>query len=334
MLKNRPSRRQIREEDLNRVAQRYAVRITPAAYETMGAAENDPVARQYIPDLRELTDQPDELTDPIGDETHEKVPGIIHRYPDRVLLLPVKSCAVYCRYCFRREKVGKGENMLDEAQLEKALAYIRDDENIWEVILSGGDPLILSPRRLQMILRALDDIPHVQVIRIHSRVPVADPDRVTAALCAALQIRKALYIALHINHAQEISAKVENVCRALHMAGAVLLSQTVLLAGINDKPETLETLFRALAALRVKPYYLHHPDKARGTSHFRVSIARGQEIITALRGRLSGLCQPTYMLDLPGGHGKVALTPCTHTKRTEGEYEIEDYQGCKHIYRD
>jgi len=321
-------------DDLNRVAEKYAVRITPSVYDTMEFQNpNDPVARQYIPDAKELSNTEEEISDPIGDNTHSPTTGIVHRYPDRVLLMPVSSCAVYCRYCFRREKVGQGKGHLSEAKLEKALSYIENTPEIWEVILSGGDPLILSPRRLKKIIQRLEDIDHVQVIRIHSRVPIADPDRIDNALCNSLETTKALYIAIHVNHVQEISEEVKSSLEKLRNTDAVLISQSVFLKGVNNRAETLEALFRKLVSLRIKPYYLHHPDKAKGTDHFRISLKEGQDIMRALRGRLSGLCLPNYMLDIPGGYGKVPVTPSYLTHQHDNLYTVEDYQGDDHLYR-
>lgn len=317
---------------LKEVAERYAVSITDAVLDTVTAAD-DPVGLQYLPQAAELVTQPQERADPIGDGAHSPVPGIVHRYPDRVLLMPVHTCAVYCRFCFRREAVGPGKKTLSAAQLEKALDYIRADKKIYEVILSGGDPLILSPRRLKAILGELETIPHVQVLRIHSRLPVADPQRVTDELCAALDTKKAMYVAIHVNHAQEITPLAEAAFARLRRANAVLFSQSVLLRGINDNPEALETLFRRLVALRIKPYYLHHPDLAPGTGHFRLSLKRGQEIVRSLRGRLSGLCQPAYMLDIPGGHGKVPVGP-SYVSEKDGQILITDPAGNDRLYPD
>ncbi len=321
-------------EDLNRVAARYAVRVTPAVYEAMqAAAADDPVARQYLPDTRELEDGAGETPDPIGDGAHSPVSGIVHRYPDRVLLMPALHCAVYCRYCFRREKVGRDEAVLPDEKLAAALDYIRGDENIKEVILSGGDPLILSPRRLAGIFTALEEIAHVEIIRIHSRVPVADPQRITKQLCAVLEgSAKPVYLAVHVNHAQELTRDAEKSLKKLHAAGCVLLSQSVLLKGVNDDADTLETLFRALVRLRVKPYYLHHPDRAAGTAHFRVTLAEGREIMRILQSRLSGICRPVYMLDIPGGYGKVAVDPCRLHSAGKNAYHIEDIHGNTHFY--
>lgn len=316
---------------LKQVTDRYAVSITQAVRDTIRAPD-DPVALQYVPQAAELVTTPEELADPIGDEPHSPVKGIIHRYPDRVLLLPVKVCAVYCRFCFRREQVGPGQKMLKPAELETALDYIRTHAEIYEVILSGGDPLILKPEALKTIVDALSAISHVQVIRIHTRMPVADPDRITAELCSALSTDKALYVAVHTNHVQELSARAEAAFGRLIAAGCTLVSQTVLLRGVNDSADTLDTLFRRLLALRVKPYYLHHPDLATGTSHFRLCLAEGQAIYRQLRGRLSGLALPQYVLDIPGGHGKVPVGICyAHTDENGQDY-VTDSSGQLHAY--
>ncbi|HEY1504655.1 MAG TPA: lysine-2,3-aminomutase-like protein, partial [Stellaceae bacterium] len=276
---------------------------------------------------------PEELADPIGDHSHEPVKGVIHRYPDRVLLKPIHVCPVYCRFCFRREDVGPGSEALSPAELDAALDYIRGHDAIWEVILSGGDPLMLSARRLKAIVKALEAIPHVAVIRFHTRVPVVDPKRVTPALVAALRSDKAVYVVLHANHARELTPAVKAAAGRLSRAGIPLLSQSVLLKGVNDDSATLEALFRALISIRVKPYYLHHPDLAHGTAHLRTELGAGRELMRALRGRVSGLCQPAYVLDLPGGHGKVPVGPC-YARETEvaGEWQVEDPRGDSHLY--
>jgi lysine 2,3-aminomutase len=260
---------------------------------------------------------------------------VVHRYPDRVLLKLTHVCPVYCRFCFRREVVGPGgPQALSGGALEVALAYIAGDPNIWEVILTGGDPLMLSPRRVAEITRRLSAIGSVKVLRWHTRVPAVDPDRVTEALAAALRSpTKAVYVALHANHPREITPAVRAACARLVDAGIVLVSQTVLLRGVNDNAETLAALMRALVEARVKPYYLHHPDPAPGTSRFRLSIAEGQALMRALRGRLSGLAQPTYVLDIPGGHGKVPIGPGYIADGGEGgARRIADPRGAVHDY--
>ncbi len=318
---------------IDTAAEALPVSITPHLASLIDPSDrNDPIARQFVPGGAETLVDPDELTDPIGDRAHSPVPGIVHRYPDRVLLTPVMTCPVYCRFCFRRDSVG--EALLDEQTLETALRYIGGHEEIWEVILSGGDPLILSPRRLSAIVDALDAIPHVGVVRIHTRVPVADPERITAELVTALKRETPVYVTLHCNHANELSPEARAAISRLADGGLPMLSQTVLLKGVNDDPATMEALMRALVRSRVKPYYLHHGDLARGTGHFRTTLAAGRALMRALRGRLSGIAQPTYVLDIPGGHGKSPVGPCYLHEDASGNWLIEDWEGRRHTYRD
>ncbi|MGE4062717.1 MAG: lysine-2,3-aminomutase-like protein [Rhodospirillaceae bacterium] len=319
--------------EVARVTARYAVAIPPAVHHLIRSAAQAPaIARQFVPSVEELELSPGENADPIGDHAHSPVKGIVHRYPDRVLLLPTLTCAVYCRFCFRREDVGT-EGVLTPAEMDAALAYIRATPSVWEVILTGGDPLVLSARRLGEIVRALDAIPQVQVIRVHTRVPVAAPERVGSALIAALKATgKAVYVAIHCNHAEELTPAMRAACARLSDAGIPLLSQTVLLKDVNDSADALEALMRALVAARIRPYYLHQLDYAPGTGHFRVPLERGRAIVKALRGRLSGLAQPTYILDIPGGAGKVPITGAYVTEENKGSYGIEDPQGTFHAY--
>jgi lysine 2,3-aminomutase len=261
----------------------------------------------------------------------------VHRYPDRVLLKLVHVCPVYCRFCFRREMVGPGRRKtLSGAALEAALDYIRAHPDIWEVILTGGDPLILSPRRLHEIMGRLAAIEHVKVVRVHTRIPTVEPGRITPALVAALQVPgKATYVVLHANHPRELSARARAACARLVDAGIPMLSQSVLLRGVNDDELTLGALMRALVECRIKPYYLHHGDLAPGTAHLRTTIAHGQSLMRALHGRLSGLCQPTYVLDIPGGHGKAPVGPAYLHEAgpaEAGSCEIEDFNGGRHVY--
>jgi lysine 2,3-aminomutase len=315
------------------VSRRYAVAVTPHVMSTIkGPAATDPVARQYIPSLEELKILPEENPDPIGDDAHSPVKGIVHRYADRVLLKPVHACAVYCRFCFRREMVGPGGDALNAAELAAAISYIEAHPEIREVIITGGDPLIMAPRQLAAMLNALEVIPHIEMLRIHTRVPAADPSRITPELCAALEREKPLYVAVHINHAQEFTGDVKRALKDLHRAGCLLLGQSVLLRGVNDTVDALEDLFRSMAAHRIKPYYLHHGDLAPGTSHFRTTIAEGQALMRALQGRLSGLCLPQYMLDIPGGHGKVPVGPTYLHEDVKGVYMVRDRKGKTHIY--
>ncbi len=295
---------------------------------------SDPVARQYLPSPEEAFVRPEEHPDPIGDDTYSPVRGIVHRYPDRVLLKIVSACAVYCRFCFRKEQVGKGTPGLTPEEIDRTLDYIRNDKNIWEIIMTGGDPLILSARRMRDILKKLEDISHVQILRIHTRIPIVTPERITDMYVSAFSLSKPLYVSVHVNHVNEITPEVETALRRLHEGGCTLLAQTVLLKGVNDTPEALETLFRKLVGLRVRPYYLHHCDLAPGTSHFRVSLAEGQSIVRALRGKISGLCQPHYVLDIPGGYGKVNAAPCAVHQDALENWTATDRFGQVHDYPD
>jgi lysine 2,3-aminomutase len=319
------------------VEQRYAVAVTPAMAALIDTGDaDDPIARQFIPDPRELDHHPQERADPIGDDLKSPVPGLVHRYPDRVLLKLVAACPVYCRFCFRRETVGPGKaGALSDAELEQAISYIAARPAIWEVILTGGDPLILAPRRVAEATEALAAIPHVKILRWHSRVPVVAPERVTGELVSALTASaKTVYVALHANHPREMTAAARSACARLIDAGVAMVSQTVLLRGINDSVDTLEALMRAFVEARVKPYYLHHGDLAPGTAHLRTTISEGQALMRALRTRLSGLALPTYVLDIPGAHGKVPLEPSYVTASSEEGYRVVDPAGQPHVYDD
>ena len=337
--------------DLTKVAARYAVAVTPDIAALIDPDDpNDPIARQFIPNAEELVRTPGENADPIGDYAHSPVSGIVHRYPDRVLFKLVHVCAVYCRFCFRRETVGPGKaTALSQGAYDNALAYIRAHREIWEVILTGGDPLVLSPRRLAEVMAELAAIDHVRIIRIHTRVPVAEPQRISAEMIAALKVKGATtWVALHANHARELTEKARAACAGMIDAGIPLVSQSVLLRGVNDNIAAREALMRAVVECRIKPYYLHHGDLAPGTSHLRTTLAQGQELMRALRGRGSGRCQPDYVLDIPGGHGKSPVgpnylspanapsgadsLPRKSEQDAETRYRIVDYCGDVHLY--
>jgi lysine 2,3-aminomutase len=322
-----------RRAALERVAAQYAVAITPPLAELIDRTDpHDPIARQFVPDAAELDTQPHESADPIGDHAHAPVPGIVHRYPDRVLLKLTATCAVYCRFCFRREMVGPGAESLTPQQIDAALGYIAAHPDIWEVILTGGDPLVLSARRIAQAMTRLAAIDHVKVVRVHTRIPVAEPSRITPELVATLKSAgKAVYVVLHANHPRELTPQAREACAMLVDAGIPMLSQSVLLKGVNDDAATLGALMRALVECRIKPYYLHHADLAPGTSHFRTTIDEGQSLMRALRGRFSGLCQPEYVLDIPGGHGKSPIGP-GYLSQDNGHTRIEDFNGRRHDY--
>jgi lysine 2,3-aminomutase len=336
--------------DLEKVAARYAVAVTPEVAALIDPDDpGDPIARQYIPGVEELAMQPGESADPIGDHTHSPVEGIVHRYPDRVLFKLVHVCAVYCRFCFRREMVGPGrETALSQRTYNSALDYIRSHHEIWEVILTGGDPLMLSPRRLAEIMADLAAIDHVRIIRLHTRIPVADPARVNDEMVAALKVPGVTtWVALHANHPRELTGNARAACARMIDAGIPMVSQSVLLRGVNNDAATLEALMRAFVECRIKPYYLHHGDLAPGTAHLRTTLEHGQELMRALRGRVSGLCQPDYVLDIPGGHGKAPVGPNYLVEANslqanslsqkgephpESRYRIVDYCGDVHLY--
>ena len=322
-----------RIDALGPVAARYAVAVTPALADLIDARDpDDPIAKQFVPTPAELDTKPFERSDPIGDDRHSPVKGLVHRYRDRVLLKLTHVCPVYCRFCFRREMVGPGEDqMLSPRELDAALHYIAQHSEIWEVIMTGGDPFMLSPRRIGELTARLCDIAHVKVLRWHTRMPVADPDRISSDLVRSLKCAKPNYVAIHVNHPRELSPAIRHSIARLADAGIPLLSQSVLLRGINDDAAILEELMRALVELRVQPYYLHHPDLAPGTAHFRVTLTDGQKIMRELRARASGLCLPHYVLDIPGGYSKANLAlsdlaECGPTAR------LRDAEGVLHDY--
>jgi len=325
-----------RRAELDAVAARYAVALTPALAELIDPTDPaDPIARQFLPDAAELITQPEEHADPIGDHAYAPVKGIVHRYPDRVLLKIVAVCAAYCRFCFRREMVGPGEGALSPAELDDAFGYVAAHPEIWEVILTGGDPLVLSPRRMADVVTRLAAIDHVKIVRLHTRAPVVTPEAIDAAMVAALKAEGvATYVVLHANHPRELTPAARAACARLIDAGIPMLSQSVLLRGVNDNVETLATLMRAFIECRIKPYYLHHADLAPGTAHVRTSIEEGRALMRALLGRVSGLCQPAYVLDIPGGYGKAPIGPA-YLMPPAGEgggYQVEDFNGRRHAY--
>lgn len=315
--------------ELAMVAQKYAVAVSPHLFDLI--RQEDGVRKQFIPTAAELNTGQLDMTDPIGDKTHSPIKGIIHRYPDRCLLQPVTVCPVYCRFCFRRETVGKGNPALTPTELDACYQYIAQHPAIWEVILSGGDPLILKAKQISNIIAQLDQIKHVEIIRIHTRIPTVDPSRINTDMLAALTQRRPIYVVMHINHPAEFNPAAIEAIDKLADGGIVLLGQTVLLKGINDNVETMGKLMRAMVKHRIKPYYLHHVDLAAGTSHFRTTIAEGQEIVAGLRGNYSGLCQPEYVLDIPGGAGKSPIGP-NYLRKDGDVYKIINYTGHEHSY--
>lgn len=319
---------------LEPVAQRYAVSLTDTVVGLIDRDDPfDPIARQFVPSEGELVITPEERGDPIGDAAHSPVPGIVHRHKDRVLFKLVHACPVYCRFCFRRGMVGPdGETAMLPETFADAIAYIRAHPEIWEVILTGGDPFILSPRRIAEVSSRLSAIPHVKVLRWHTRVPTVEPKAITDELVAALLVPGAsTIVSVHANHPRELSYQARAACSRLVDAGIPLISQSVLLKGVNDDIDTLVALMRAFVETRIKPYYLHHPDLAPGTSHFRLTIDEGLALIRSLRARLSGAAVPQYVLDIPGGYAKVPLES-REVEKLETGWRIRDHEGKWHNY--
>lgn len=289
------------------VSARYPVRLTNY-YAGLISRPDDAIWKQCMPDLRELEDHT-QCPDPLDESALSPVPGLIHRYPDRVVLLVSNRCPMYCRFCMRKRLVGSGDAPIGKEGLRSALEYIAAHPAIHDVLLSGGDPLMLDDDSLSHILTGLRTIPHVAIIRIGTRIPVTLPERVTPELCNLLRKFHPLYINTHFNHPDEITAESGAACARLADAGIPLGNQTVLLKGVNDSVDTMRDLMTGLLGVRVRPYYLHQMDLVQGTAHFRTSVRSGLEIVRGLRGHVSGLAVPHYVIDLPGGKGKVAVLP-------------------------
>ncbi len=316
-------------ETLEQVTARFPMRINPY-YLGLIRRKGDPIYRQCVPDTRELTDTRG-LKDPLDEEGSSPVPGLTHRYPDRALFLVSSRCAVYCRFCNRKRKVGR-PSMVTAASVREGLAYIEDHREIRDVLLSGGDPLLLGNRRLGEILARLRAMPHVEIIRIGSRVPCTLPQRITPQLVNLLRRFHPLYLNTHFNHPREITPEASLACRRLADAGIPVGCQTVLLRGVNDDPETLKELMQRLLTIRVRPYYLFQADHARGTAHFWTPLERGLHIMARLQGHTSGLCVPHFAVDLPGGGGKVPLLPEYVVEKGRDVLVIRNYRGETYRY--
>lgn len=309
-------------------AERYPFRLT-RYYAGLIQRPGDPIWRQCVPDLAELADN-EQLPDPLDEERLSPVPGLIHRYPDRAVLLVSNRCAVYCRFCMRKRQVGCGAASLD---LDRVINYIAATPALRDIVLSGGDPLLLPLDLLNDLLRRLRSIPHLEIIRIGSRAPVTAPSLITPELCRMLASHQPLYLNTHFNHPHELTAEAARACAALSDAGIPLGNQTVLLKGINDDRDVLEQLFSGLLRLRVRPYYLHQMDLVRGTAHFRTPLQRGMQLVAGLRGQVSGMAIPHFVVDLPGGQGKVPLLIETAHRTADG-WLIRNLSGEQVVYRD
>ncbi len=313
---------------LRQAAENFEFRISPAMVDLI-KSPGDPIWRQYVPTVQELEAR-DGIVDSLDEDANSPVPNITHRYPDRALFLVSPVCASYCRFCTRRRKVGDPEK-IPMAQLESAFRYLEEHKEIRDVIMSGGDPLLLSDRRIDDICRRLRSIPHLEVLRIGSRVPCHLPERITPELCAILKKYHPLYINTHFNHPDELTPAAVKALAMLADAGIPLGCQTVLLKGVNDDVEVMKELMQKLLVARVRPYYIYMCDQVAGAEHFRTSIEKGLEIIKGLRGWTSGLAVPHFVIDAPGGGGKIPLLPEYVVKLTDKEVVLRNYAG--KIYR-
>jgi lysine 2,3-aminomutase len=311
-------------ESLRNVAERYPMRITPY-YLGLIREPGDPIWRQCVPDPQELENDR-QLADPLNEERLSPVPGLIHRYPDRVVLLVSSVCAVYCRFCMRKRQVGCAGAVTVNAGINEALRYITENPAIRDVTLSGGDPLLLTDASLEELLARLQNISHVEMVRIGTRAPVTLPERITPRLCRLLKRYNPLYVNTHFNHPLEVTPYSAKACGRLADAGIPLGNQTVLLKGVNDDPAVMKRLMQLLLQIRVKPYYIHQMDLVKGTGHFRTTVAKGIEIMEGLRGHTSGLATPYYVIDLPGGKGKVPILP-EYVRRERGRLLVRNYLG-------
>lgn len=287
-----------------------------------------PIRRQVVPTAHEGVEVPGDLVDPLGEVEHEVAPELIRRYPDRVLLLATDRCAVYCRFCTRSRMVGDGGGARSLDVLEPAFRYIEENTDLHEVIVSGGDPMVMSTSRLVAIFERLAQIPHIGNVRLATRAPVTIPQRVTDELCEALErAHPSIWVMTHFNHPKEITEASREACARLVDHGFPVMNQTVLLRGVNDDPAVLEQLFRGLVRMRVRPYYLLQADPVRGTGHLRTPLQRGMEILARLQGRLSGIALPKLVVDTPGGRGKVVVGPDVIVDKSGGRTTLRTFRG-------
>lgn len=307
---------------------KLAMSVTPYFFNLIDPADPDcPIRRQVIPRIEEMTNAPGDMADPCGEDKSMPVPGLVHRYPDRVLFLVTDRCGSYCRYCTRSRVVsGVGEQEL-ELDFDRAIAYLQEHTEVRDVLLSGGDPLLLSDQKLQSLLRRLRAIPHIEFLRIGTRIPIFLPQRITPELCAMLREFHPLWMSVHVNHPKELTVEVQQALGRLADAGIPLGNQSVLLKGVNDDPEVMKILVQKLVRCRVRPYYLYQCDLIQGSSHLRVPIARGLEIIEQLRGHTTGYAVPQYVVDGPGGGGKIPLNPDYIVARMGDRIILRNYKG-------
>ena len=293
-----------------------------------------PIRRQAVPVEDEYRLSPNDMIDPLGEDSHMPVPGLVHRYPDRVLLLVVEVCSMYCRFCTRSRVVGTTAGYSRPANIDQAIDYVRAHRKIRDVLISGGDPLTLSDERLDDVLTKLKAIPHVEFIRIGTRNPVTLPYRVTESLCTVLKKHKPVWMSLHFNHPKEVTPPVRKACGMLADSGVPLGSQTVLLKGVNDRPAIMKKLFHELLKIRVRPYYIYQCDPVKGTAHFRTPVSVGLQIIEKLRGHTTGYAVPTFVVDGPGGGGKIPLMPNYVVSVKDGVWTLRNFAGKLFTYKE
>ena len=320
----------INAEDIEKVVKKYPMSINPY-YLSLIKKQDDAIWNQCIPDIKEIDDNFG-MEDPLHEETDSPVPGLTHRYPDRVLLLVSNRCAMYCRFCTRKRKVGMPYKTMSREDILKGIEYIKEHKEIRDVLLSGGDPLLLDDSELEFIIKSIREIRHVEIIRIGTRVPCTLPQRITQELCAMLKKYHPIYINTHFNHPNEITPISKRACEMLADAGIPLGNQSVLLKGINDNPAIMKKLVQKLLAIRVKPYYIYQADLTKGTNHFRTKVNEGIDVIKSLRGFTSGMCVPHFVIDAPGGGGKIPITPNYVVKEEGSSIKLKNYEGKEFTY--
>ncbi len=321
------------KSDIDRCLQCFRMAITPYYASLIDPGDpNDPIRRQCVPTIEETIPCADDMADPLGEEKDSPVPHIVHRYPDRVLLLVTLRCSTYCRHCTRRRLVGEEDRLITDAALRTALDYVRAHEEIRDVLISGGDPLVMPTAKLESIIAAIRAIPHVDIVRIGTRVPVVLPQRIDGELLAMLKKYQPIWINTHFNHPNEITPESERACEAIVDAGIPLGNQSVLLRGVNDNAETMKKLLLRLVHMRVRPYYLYQCDMSQGISHFRTPVEKGIEIMHALTGYISGYAVPKYVIDAPGGGGKIPVNYEYVISRDDKEVVLENFRGDTYRY--
>jgi lysine 2,3-aminomutase len=322
------------ESGIKNAKGRMAMAITPYWASLIDQEDpHCPIRRQSVPTIDEYKIGPHEMTDPCGEDTDSPAPYLVHRYPDRVLLLATEQCAMYCRHCTRRRLVGHEQTVEPGAsKWDKAIEYIRANKKIRDVLISGGDPFILDSQALEELLKKVRSIPHVEFLRIGTRTPVTLPQRINEELLSLLKRYGPIWISIHFNHPREITRRCRSACEMLADAGIPLGSQTVLLKGINDRPYVMRKLMHELLKIRVRPYYIYQCDPVKGTAHFRTPVADGINIIEKLRGHTSGYALPTYVIDGPGGGGKIPVSPAYVLSQAKGKYVLRNYKGKIYTY--